>query len=162
MDRGLFHYAISPPVIRTLLSKLLSLILFIWNSIGTITMSFLFWEQWLFYLQSLTYRILFLPLSSLFIYLSPILLGMLYILLSRQNSLGKLILPTTLAFYVEMRYFSGKKTLNNSIYKNSNNYRMRVLLSNKRKRITKIKKITTFTKQIKQETRTIIVTMSIR
>ena len=149
-------------MIRTLLSKLLSLILFIWNSVGTITMSFLFWEQWLFYLQSLTYRILFLPLSSLFIYLSPILLGMLYILLSRQNSLGKLILPTTLAFYMEMNYLSGKKTLNNSIYKNSNNYRMRVLLSNKRKRITKIKKITTFTKQIKQETRTIIVTMSIR
>ena len=149
-------------MIRTLLSKSLSLILFIWNSVGTITMSFLFWEQWLFYLQSLTYRILFLPLSSLFIYLSPILLGMLYILLSRQNSLGKLILPTTLAFYMEMNYFSRKKTLNNSIYKNSNNYRMRVLLSNKIKRITKIKKITTFTKQIKQETRTIIVTMSIR
>jgi len=149
-------------VIRTLLSKLLSLILFIWNSVGIITMSFLFWEQWLFYLQSLTYRILFLPLSSLFIYLSPILLGILYILLSRQNSLGKLILPTTLAFYMEMNYFSRKKTFNNSIYKNSNNYRMRVLLSNKRKRITKIKKITTFTKQIKQETRTIIVTMSIR
>ena len=149
-------------MIRTLLSKLLSLILFIWNSVGIITMSFLFWKQWLFYLQSLTYRILFLPLSSLFIYLSPILLGMLYILLSRQNSLGKLILPTTLAFYMEMNYFSRKKTLNNSIYKNSNNYRMRVLLSNKIKRITKIKKITTFTKQIKQETRTIIVTMSIR
>ena len=149
-------------MIRTLLSKSLSLILFIWNSVGIITMSFLFWKQWLFYLQSLTYRILFLPLSSLLIYLSPILLGMLYILLSRQNSLGKLILPTTLAFYMEMNYFSRKKTLNNSIYKNSNNYRMRVLLSNKIKRITKIKKITTFTKQIKQETRTIIVTMSIR
>ena len=100
------------------------------------------------------------------IYLSLILLGMLYILPFEQNFLGKLtlpILPTILTFYMGMNHLSEKRTLSSSVHKNNNSYRMRVFLSNRRKiTITEVKKIVIPTKQIKQETKIIIVAIFIR
>jgi len=97
------------PVTRILLPKLLSLISFIWDFIGTTVMSSLFWKQWLSYLQSLTYRTPFLPLSFSPTYLFLILPKMLYVLLFRRNSLGRLIPLAILAFHVRINSLSGKK-----------------------------------------------------
>ena len=56
------------------------------------------------------------------------------------------MLSAILAFYVRTNHLSRKKILNSSIPKNSNSYRIRVLLSSKRekRRITKVKNIIVF------------------
>jgi len=109
----------------------------------------LFWKQCLFYLQSLTHGTLFLPLSFSSIYTSLILPRMLYILLFRWNSLGKLtpLMPLTiLAFYVGINLLSEKRTLSSN-----SSCKVRVLLSSKRekRKITKAKKMAMLIKQIK-------------
>jgi len=74
---------------------------------------------------------------------------MLYILLFRHNSLGGLILLvllTILASHIGINSLSGKRKRTPS---NNNSYEVRVLLNNKRKKITKVKRIAMFTKQIK-------------
>jgi len=118
--------------------------------------------------NSLIYNSLFIRfyfcLSSFLIYISLILLGMLYILPFKQNFLGKLtlpILPTILTFYMGINHLSEKRTLSSSVHKNNNSHRMRVFLSSRRK-ITEVKKIVISTKQMKQETKIIIVAMFIR
>jgi len=67
------------------------------------------------------------------------------------------MLFTTLAFHIEIKYLSGKRTLNSSC-------KISVLLSSRRekRRTTKVKIIAMPTKQIKQRTRKIMAAMSIR
>ena len=115
------------PVTRTLLFKLLSLILFIWDFVGMAVMSSLFWKQQLSYLQSLTYGTLFLPLSF------PLILsGMLYILLFRQNSLDgltPLISHAILAFYMRINFLSKKRTPSSN-----SSCKVRAIFSSKREK----------------------------
>ena len=103
-------------------------------------------------------------LLSSYIFISN-LFRMLYILLFKQNSLDRLLMPpTTLAFYARRNLFSRKRTLSNNnsnAYKNSSSCKVRVLLNSKRE-ITEVEKIVTLTKQIKQETRMSMTVMSIR
>ena len=137
------------PVTRTLLLKLLSLILFIWDFVETIIMFLLFWEQWPFYLQSLTHETLFPPLSFPLIHPSLILSRMLYILLFRQIFLSRLILLiplVILVFYVRINLLSRKR-----IFSSNSSYKVKALFSSKRekRKITEAKKITMLTKQIK-------------
>jgi len=87
---------------------------------------------------------------------------MLYILLFKQNSLGRLtpLIPLIiLAFYVRINSLSRKRTPSSN-----SSYKVRVLLSNKgeKRKVTKAKNIVILTKQIKQEIRIIIAVMSIR
>jgi len=91
----------------------------------------------------------FISILLLFSYIYISNLRVLYILPFKQNFLCKLILQmlsAILAFYVRTNHLSRKKILNSSIPKNSNSYRIRVLLSSKRekRRITKVKNIIVF------------------
>ena len=71
---------------------------------------------------------------------------MLYVLLFKQNSLGKLILLmllTTLIFHIEINLLSRKRTPSSN-----SSYKVRVPLSNKIK-VTKVKKVAMPTRQMK-------------
>ena len=108
------------------------------------------WEQlwYLFYSESnnsliCNHGVLFLSFFFLLIYLSPILLGILYALSFRQNSLSKLILlilSATLVFHMGINSLSKERTLSSSTHKSSNSnrnsssHRVRVLLSSKREK----------------------------
>ena len=74
---------------------------------------------------------------------------MLYILLFRQNSLGRLILLILLVIlvsYMEINPLNGKR-----IPSNNNNCEVKVFLSSKRekRKVTKTKKVAIITKQMK-------------
>ena len=111
-------------------------------------MSPLLWEQWLYYLQFLTHRTLFPFLSFSPIYPSLTSPGMLYILLSKQISLDRLILMllAILRFHMGINSLSGKRTPSSN-----NSCKVRAFLSSKRgkRKITEVKEVAMLTKWMK-------------